>query len=321
MRSFTAQDDLMHDIAGRPNGRESLFFVLPIPHEGLAALAYVFRDASSGRYGRIVALADSLSTDPLFLDIAGDLEIEGNDLDDFTVGGLHVRQPDPLRTAELAFDSGGVHLECSLEGLHEPFSWHDGIDGCMPWAADDRYEQSVRTQGTVAVGGRTVDFTSMGHRDHSWGTRDWRPLQHWKWINAATVDGTVSLHAWISYALGDRQVNGYVNRGGEVSAIRTADSDAELDDRFMHTSVSGSFVDDAGRELRLEATSVAGMAIPARHMQMNEIACSATLDGAPAIAHIELGWPEAYVREYTAPGAEPRVENRAPDGARSLARP
>jgi len=312
MSRFTHQDDLLHDIEGRPNGRESLFFVLPIPHEGLAALAYVFKDASTGRFGRIVALADSLSTEPLFLDMAGDLELEGDDLDDFTVGGLHVRQPVPLRTAELSFAAQDVALQCTVEGLHEPFSWHDGVDGCMPWAADDRYEQSVRTQGSVTVGGRTVDFTSVGHRDHSWGTRDWRPLQHWKWINAATPDGQVSVHAWISYALGDRQVNGYVNRGGKVSAIQTAESHAVLDDRFMHTRVSGTFVDADGLELRLEATSVAGLAIPARHMQMNENACLGTLDDAPAIAHIELGWPAAYVQEYTEPGAEPRVDNTPP---------
>lgn len=316
MSRFTAADDLLHDITGRPNGRESLFYVLPVPHEQLAALAYVFKDASTGRFGRIVALADSLSAEPLFLDMAADLELEGDDLDDCTVGGLHVRQPEPLRTAELSFAADGVELRCSLEGLHEPFSWHDGVDGCMPWAADDRYEQSVRTQGSVTVAGRTVEFRSMGHRDHSWGTRDWRPLQHWKWINAATLDGEVSLHGWISDALGERQVNGYVNRGGEVSAIQTAESHAELDDRFMHTRVTGVFVDADDRELRLEATSVAGLAIPARHMQMNEIACSATLDGAPAIAHIELGWPAAYLQDYLAPGAEPRVENRTREALR-----
>lgn len=320
MTRITPIDDLLHDITGRPNGRESLFFVLPVPHEGLLGLAYVYKDASTGRFGRIVALADSVSTKPLFLDIAGDLELEGDDLDDFVVGGLHVRQPDPLRTAELSFAKDGVRLECALEGIHAPFSWHDGIDGCPPWAADERYEQSVRTRGTIAARGRTVDFTSAGHRDHSWGTRDWRPLQHWKWINATAIDEDVSLHGWISYALGDRQVNGYVNRGGDVSPIVAAESHADLDEHFMHTRVTGSFVTADGRELRLDATSVAGLAIPARHMQMNEIACTATLDGAAAIAHIELGWPASYVHDYTTPGAEPRVENSInPSAARSIA--
>jgi hypothetical protein len=318
MTRFTAADDLLHDIAGRPHGRESLFFVLPVPHEGLAGLAYVFKDESTGRFGRIIALGESLSPEPLFLDIAADLALEGDDLDDFVVGGLHVRQPDPLRTAGLSFHKDGFGIECHLEGTHAPFSWHEGIDGCPPWAADERYEQSVRTRGTFTLPGRTVDFVSAGHRDHSWGTRDWRPLQHWKWINATAVDEDISLHGWISYALGDRQVNGYVSRDGVVSPIVTAESHAVLDEAFMHTSVSGNFVDAEGRELRLEATSVAGIPVPARHMQMNEIACSATLDGHAAIAHIELGWPQSYIADYTAPGAEPRVQNTTPND-RSIA--
>jgi hypothetical protein len=321
MTRFTAADDLLHDIAGRPNGRESLFYVLPVPHEGLAGLAYIFKDDSTGRFGRIVALGERLGPEPLFLDVAADLELEGDDLDDFVLGGLHVRQPEPLRVAELSFTGAeGFGIECRLEGTHAPFSWHEGIDGCPPWAADERYEQSVRTQGTFRLPGRSVDFLSAGHRDHSWGTRDWRPLQHWKWINATCVEAEVSLHGWISYALGDRQVNGYVSRDGTVSPIVAAESHAELDQAFMHTRVSGSFVTADGEELRLEATSVAGVAIPARHMQMNEIACTATLDGEAAIAHIELGWPQAYIADYTAPGAEPRVENTPTvSGTRSIA--
>lgn len=302
MGRFSAADDLLHDITGRPHGRESLFWVLPVPHQGMLGLAYLYRDADTGKFGRIIALADSVSAKPLFWDVAGDLDMEGDDLDDCVVGGLHVRQPDPLRTAEISFARGDVRLECSMTGLHEPFSWHEGADGCPAWAADERYEQSVRTTGTFSAGGRTVAFDSTGHRDHSWGTRDWRALQHWKWMNASTPDGDVSVHAWISYALGDRQVNGYVNRAGTVSPIVTAEAKATLDDQFMHQSVVGSFTTADGRELRLEAKAVAGLPVPARHLQMNEIACSATFDGAqPAIAHIELGWPQAYVSDYTGP--------------------
>jgi len=187
-----------------------------------------------------------------------------------------------------------------MRGLHAPFSWHDGRDGCPPWAADDRFEQSVRTQGAFSADGRSVEFESMGHRDHSWGTRDWRPLQHWKWINAATLDGEVTLHGWISYALGDRQVNGYVNRGGDVQPIVSAEATAELDEQFMHTAVTGTFTTAGGDNVELAATSVAGTPIRARHLQLNEVACEATLGGAPAVAHIELGWPQSYIAEFVA---------------------
>lgn len=299
MGRFTAQDDLLHDIEGRPHGRESLFWVMPLPAHGLALLAYVFKDAGSGAFGRFVGVADRVAPDALHLDMAADVAFEGDDLAAFAVGGLRVTQPEPLRTATLSYASDGVALDVELEALHAPFSWHDGRDGCFSWAADERFEQSMRTSGTVTAGGRTVEFEGVGHRDHSWGTRDWRPLQHWKWINATAHDHSVSLHGWVSFALGDRQVNGYVNRGGEVRPIATADCSAELDDALMHSSVTGRFVDTAGDELVLEATSVAGLAIPGGHTRMHEIACAATLDGAPADAHVELGWPGSYVEQFT----------------------
>jgi len=185
-----------------------------------------------------------------------------------------------------------------MEGLHEPFSWHENENGCPAWAAHDRYEQSVRTRGRFVVGGRTIDFESMGHRDHSWGTRDWRALQHWKWMNAATLDGSLSVHGWIGFALGGITYNGYVNRAGSVSPITFVTADAQLDENFMHTAVSATLTTADGASLQLEATSVAGLPIPARHLQMNEIAGTATLDGQEAISHIELGWPQAYIKEY-----------------------
>lgn len=302
MGRFSAADDLLHDVTGRPHGRESLAFVMPLPHDGLASIVYMWVDADTGRWGRLVGLADQLSPKPLFLDIATDLELEGEDLDDCVVGGVRVRQPDPLARVELSFNAGGVTLECTMTALHEPFSWHDGAGGCFPWAADDRYEQSMRTEGSITVCGRTVEFHGGGHRDHSWGTRDWRALQHWKWMNVIAPEENLSLHGWISFALGDRQINGYVNRGGDVSPIVAAEATATLDAALMHTSVTGRFTTADGRELRLEAKAVAGLPIPARHMQMHEVACTATLDDTPAVAHIELGWPAAYVADFTTDG-------------------
>jgi hypothetical protein len=117
-------------------------------------------------------------------------------------------------------------------------------------------------------------------------------------MNAATIDGELSFHGWISFALGERQVNGYVNRGGAVSPIVTAEAHSQLDDAFMHTRVDGRFTTLDGAELTLEAEGVAGMPLLARHMQMQEVACTATLDGRPAIAHIEHGWPASYIADY-----------------------
>ena len=302
MGRFSAKDDLMHPIAPDvPHGRESFAWAVPIPHEGLLAFLYMARDADTGRYARMVAIADGLTGEPLYRDIVGDVGMdEGDDFNDCRVAGLHLRQPEPLTTADLVYSGDGVHVEVSMRALHEPFSWHDNRDGCADWIATDRYEQSVATSGVIEVAGRTVRFESQGHRDHSWGPRDWRPMQHWKWMNAATIDGSVSLHAFVIFALGDRLVNGYVNRGGEVTPLTAIDTRADLDlTTMLHQRVRASCTDEGGRDIVLEAAGVAGLGVPARHMRMNEVACTATLDGREAIAHIEMGWPESYIRDFT----------------------
>lgn len=299
MAHFAPADDLHHDISGFAHGRESLFWVLPVPDQGVLAMAYLWRDAHDGKYGRIVGLTDHFGGEPSYLDVQAGLDLTGADFDDCTAAGLHVRQPEPLRTAALDYDDGEFALQIELHGLHEPFSWRQGLGGCPDWAAHDRFEQSTRTRGTITIGGRTIAFEDgIGHRDHSWGSRDWRALQHWKWINAATVDGELSLHGWISFALGERQINGYVNRGGVVSPIVEAEAHSTLDAAFMHTAVEGRFRTLDGAVLTLHANGVAGMPLAARHMQMQEVACSATLDGRAAVAHIEHGWPASYIADY-----------------------
>jgi hypothetical protein len=297
---FTAADDLHHDISEFANGRESLFWVMPVPDQGVLAMAYLWRDAHDGKYGRIIGLTDRFGGEPRYHDVQVGLDLEGDDFDDCAVAGLRLTQPEPLRTAAVSYDDGnGFALHITHTGLHQPFSWRDGLGGCPDWAAFDRFEQSTRISGTVTIAGRTISVADgIGHRDHSWGTRDWRALQHWKWMNAATLDGELSLHGWISFALGERQVNGYVNRGGTLSPIVEAEAHSQLDDAFMHTRTSGRFKTLDGAELLMETKAVAGMPMIARHMQANEVACTATLDGRLAIAHIEHGWPVSYIADY-----------------------
>jgi len=292
---FVPADDLRHDIGTATHARESLLWTAPLPDDALLVFAYAWRDGATDTYGRLVAVGGPDVHAPLVFDIVDGVELEGEDLDDCEIAGLRIRQPEPLRVAELSFASDALRLDCRFEALHEPFSWHQNADGCPAWAATDRYEQSVRTSGSVEVAGRSVEIDGIGHRDHSWGTRDWVALQHWKWMNAATVDGSVSLHAWESLAYGARHRLGYVNRGGAVVPLRDLRVEVVLDDRLVHRLVRAVLLDEDGGETVFEARLAAGVAVPVSGLVMNEIAMHATIDGAAAIAHVEHGWPQSYV--------------------------
>jgi len=319
---FTPDDDLLHDAisAAGPLARESLLLTAPIPEEKLLVFCYLWREGGT-KWGRFVFVAGEDMAKPLFLSHVDDAPFEGESLRDFTLAGLHWRQPDPLKSAEVSFAESsasgtsigagdGLELEIRFDGIHEPFSWHDNADGCPDWVAPDRYEQSGVTRGKLTLTSadarsagaplvRTVEFTGAGHRDHSWGTRDWNYLQHWKWMNAATPDGAASLHCMLMSVKGETLVNGYINTAGAVSPIVDGKATADLDDQMIHRAISGVFHDELGREMRLEARYAAGWSMPIQHLLLNEIGMTATLDDAPATAHIELGWPAGYVENLT----------------------
>ena len=299
LRQFTPRDDLLHaESATGPLARESLALTAPLPEHELMLFVYVWREGGT-RWGRFVFVAGPDPAKPEYVSFDGDAPYAGDDLRDFTVSGLHCRQLEPLKTAGFAFSDGELDLAFHFEGVHAPFSYHDNVDGLPSWFAHDRYEQSGRTTGRLVLRGREITIDGMGHRDHSWGTRDWNYFQHWKWINAATPDGELTLHCLLTDALGNRLTNGYINRGGTVTRLARAEVTTELDDAMLHRRIQGTFVDEAGGGLTLDTRYSAAWSMPIQHLFLNEVAMSATLDDRPAVGHVEFGWPASYVRGIT----------------------
>jgi len=110
-----------------------------------------------------------------------DAEFAGEDLRDFTVGGLHWRQPEPLRVAE-----GRLRREERWRNEHRHSRGADAVGALrghprnrsagttMPTAARTGWPTTATssrglTRGVLTLGERRVEFTGAGHRDHSWG--------------------------------------------------------------------------------------------------------------------------------------------------------
>jgi hypothetical protein len=296
LTQFAPEDDLLHDefSAGSPLARESLALTAPLPEHGLLLFAYVWREGGT-KWGRFLAVAGDDPAKPEYISFSADAAYAGEDLRDFTVDGLHTTQPEPLKTTEISFADGEIDLSLRFEGTHAPFTWRDNDDGCPPWMAHDRYEQSGLTSGRLTLRGREIEFTGFGHRDHSWGTRNWNYFQHWKWINAGTPDGSMSLHCCLIDSQGRTFLNGYTNRNGVLSRLVSAKPTFELDESMMHRQVGGEFVDETGATMRLSAEHKAAWAMPIATLKLHEVGMTAVLDGQAATAHVEMGWPATHV--------------------------
>jgi len=62
-------------------------------------------------------------------------------------------------------------------------------------AAQRHYEQGCVCKGTLVrrKTGESTDFNVLGHRDHSWGIRDWVYIDRWNWISAQFEDRTINI--------------------------------------------------------------------------------------------------------------------------------
>lgn len=297
-------DDLRHpQEISAPHGRESLFHNLLLPEHGLFVFVYTWVDAED-RAGYMFGVTGDDDERRLFHADDG-VAIGARDFDDWSIGGLRLRHVDPLRTVELAFEGpDGPVFEATFTALHEPFSYRDNADGCPSFVATDRFEQAGRMRGWLLVDGERLSFDTTAHRDHSWGQRDWTAIQDWKWVSAQSDD--VALNLFVMRALGDTTNHGYVARDGTVTPVVHVDVRVTYDERWWQTGCSLVATGADGVETTLTAERFALLSFEAGGVaRLNEAACTGTVDGAPALVHVECGWPSAYAEaRRTAVAAE-----------------
>src|SRR5690348_14851506 len=164
---FGPKDDLRHWPA-EPGGRMrgSLFWEMIMPDERLGLQVYLYLTAH-GKTGYNVSVWGP-DSQPVALDLGGGKVADDADFDDFRVDGLHVRQPELRRTAEVTYESDKVRLEYRFEAVQDAFSYRSNPDGLPDWFAANRLEQTGRVSGFLEVAGRRIEWNRrMGHRDHS----------------------------------------------------------------------------------------------------------------------------------------------------------
>jgi hypothetical protein len=305
---FGPKDDLRHWPAPGGRMRDSLFWELIMPDERLGLQIYLYL-TDRGRVGYNVCVWGA-EKDPLVLDLGGGTVGADMDLDDFTFEGLTVKQPELRRTAEVAYHSENVRLEYSFEAVHDAFSYHDNPDGLPSWFAANRLEQSGRVSGFLEVAGRggstrRIEWDRrMGHRDHSWGTRDWALPHHWKWFVAYTDSGR-AVNGWIWIARGEWGFAGCVVRDGRTVGVSHIEHTAGYDDDMTQRRLDAVLVDVEGGRTHVVLDRYGLIKLPSNVKAGTEIwesACDATIDGEPGAGQWETHWPTAYLEHLIESG-------------------
>ncbi len=303
--TFGPHDDLRHwptTTGGRM--RDSLFWELVMPEEHLGVQVYLYL-TDRGRTGYNVTVWGS-DPEPLALELGGGTVGEGVDLDDFEFEGLTIAQPEVRRSAVVTYVGDRVSLRYEFEGVHDAFSYLDNPDGLPTWFAQNRLEQSGRVHGYLEVGGRRVDWGGrMGHRDHSWGPRDWGVPQHWKWFVAYAESGR-SVNGWLWIARGEWGFAGYVARDGRTTPIARIEQKATYDDDMTQRRLEATVVDVGGGRTDVVLDRFGLVKLPTNERTGTEIweaACTATIDGEIGAGQWETQWSRHYLEHLTAGAA------------------
>lgn len=294
---LTSRDDLRHRLRQEAHARESLFYGTVLPEPGLMVFLYTWVSGDD-LAGALATVVDGDGT--RLLSATDGIPAGGADFDDWAVGGLTLRHAPLMERAELRFAEGENLIELAFEGAHAPFSYLDNEDPCPSFVADDRFEQTCRVTGRIVVDGEEVPVDSHGHRDHSWGTRDWSAIQDWKWCSGWTTDGAASFNVMLMHGRGTTTTHGYVLREGTLTPVRRVRADVRYDEDFLQTDADLVVEDADGGRLTVTAERFALFAFDAGTASLREAGCAGTIDGAPAAVHLECGWDRAYAERQVA---------------------
>ena len=149
------EDDLCHELPESEFARESLFYTVPLAEQRMLIEGYVTirRDRVASRAVMVWGDPDRDGYGPLAADLAA-APMEGRDLDDFTVAGMRVRQPELLRRVEVSFRNGDRYWDLRFRAAHDAFDYESNAAGCPKMVAENRYEQVGVADGSLVLDGR-----------------------------------------------------------------------------------------------------------------------------------------------------------------------
>jgi hypothetical protein len=297
-------DHLRHTIKGQ-FARESVAYCLILPEHGIMGHWYTWVN-DSGRGGRAFVL-HSDGPDPLYFNHCDGLEVGVQDFDDWNLGGASLAVREALHSAEVRFKADDLAVHFTFEGIHPAFDYGSNDVGTPSYLADNRYEQSGRIVGTLVWRGKKYEFDGPGHRDQSWGTRDWDAIHHYKWVAASGDDCSANL-MW-TMAEGEVDINGYVYLDGVQAPIVDASVSTDYGPEFVQDVVRAELVDATGRHTTLDLDRRHTLArwdvTPS--FNFSDTMFTGTLGGRHVRAYVEYTWPRAYLDHVLSRAAESDV--------------
>ena len=287
--------DGRHALSESIFARESIPYVIVLEKEGIVACPYSWVDRHGVAGGICYLFGPGIGDKPI-VETFDNVQIQpdGN-FDDWQVGGIRFQQDMDLMNARFSLSGARASFDCRFEGLHPAYAYGFHPRGCPPFVADNRIEQTGRVTGSMTIDGRTISVDTIGWRDHSWGTRDWEAAQHWKWLHAQ-AGADLAVHFFDIYALGRRELRGYVLRDGLYMPVVEVQTHFTVDADYKQKTIFSIVHDADGGRTEIQGDFFGHYPlIPGDHTTLIEGGMTCTINGRPGGGYVEFLWPARYL--------------------------
>lgn len=286
--------DGRHVLRDEATARESIPCLVNLPEQGIALFTYTWVNAASQAGAVLAVFGPGVGEQPIVQPIPDRPVPKEMGFDDWRIEGFSMQNDLKFDRSRIRWESPQVGLDYQFEAYHPPYSYARDPRGCMAYVADDRIEQSGTARGVLRLGDRRIEFDTTGHRDHSWGTRDWAVFQHYKWVHAQ-AGADVSVHFWEVQSLGRTELRGYVYKDGRQSLVTDVRASYTYEGALNPTAFEATIQDADGRTTTLKARVVSRFQLyPEPQSCLNESAGFGEIDGKPGVAWMEIFFPESY---------------------------
>lgn len=294
--------DDRHRLPDSPIARESIPYMINLPDVGIGGFIYTWVNGASEAGAVLALFGPGVGEQPIQQKLPDRPVPRDMNFANWRIEGFTMEQDLKFGHARIGWESETASLDLAFDAFHPPYAYSANADGCPAYTATDRIEQSGYLKGHLILGGKRIEVDALGHRDHSWGTRDWGAFQHYNWFQGQTADG-ISVHFWRFIALGRVNLRGYVFKDGLMAEVTGVDMDVTYNDALWQQRVTAVVTDEAGRTTEVVADFYAHYTlVPDPLLSLREGAARATYDGKPGLGWMECAWPPAYLDYVAANG-------------------
>jgi hypothetical protein len=182
----------------------------------------------------------------------------------------------------IRYESKDIRLGIMFKPVNKIFQYAAGdpSDKAFEKIGTQHYEQSGEFSGTLVYNNKRVDVgPCFGHRDHSWGIRDWSAVERYR-LFCCTFSKDLAFNLWEGRMDGREFLRGYVYDGEEN--FRIVESEVGTEYGINQQEPKKAVVrlrDEKGRKYKVRCDVVSSHLFPPKNSILYENIARMELDG------------------------------------------